>query len=269
MPDLEDKDLFVEPEADEGQSAVHEEPPEHEDPEDELEITIEGEEPAKPGADSDLVRKLRAEIKDRDQRLKSYEKPKPIDIGPEPTLEGVGYDEAEYKTQLLAWNERASAAKAAERTAAQKREEADRSWQGELQVFATKKAALGAKDFDDSEEAVVSAMDQVQQAVIIKAAQDPAKVIYALGRHPERLKALAEITDPIKLAVAIAKLEGQITVNNRRAIEPETKVRGSAPLSRGEDKTLAKLEADAEKTGDRTAVIKYNRQLREQPSRRK
>lgn len=271
--DLEDEELFVDELPERAEETVegtrNTEAPEHETLEDELEITIEGETPASVGADSDLVRKLRAEIKERDQRLKTYEAPKPIDVGEKPTLEGAGYDEAEFETQLLAWSQRKARADEQVKAAQRQTEENNRAWQAELQAFETKKAALGAKDFEAAEETVVSAMNQIQQAVIIKAAQDPAKVIYALGRHPERLKVLAAMQDPIKLAVAIAKLEGQITVNNRRAIEPEAKVRGSAPLSRGEDKVLAKLEAEFEKTGDRTAIMQYKRKLREQSGARK
>lgn len=261
MP-LEDEELFVEPQADD-QSGAHEpEAPEPDD--DDLEITIEGEDaPAAAGHDSDLVRKLRAEIKERDQRLKTYEAPKPVEIGPKPTLESAEYDEDKFETQLLAWNQRKAKADEEVKAAQSQKEEANRSWQGELQAFERGKSALGAKDFDAAEETLVSTMNQVQQAVIIKAASTPeaaAKIVYALGRHPERLKALAAIQDPIKLAVAIAKLEGQITVNTRRAApEPESRVRGSAPLSRTTDKALEKMEADAAKDPnyDRGKIRRY------------
>lgn len=267
---LEDEELFVAPEADDtGHQA---EAPEHDDPDDDLEITIEGEEAPKPGADSDLVRKLRAEIKERDQRLKGYEQPKPVTVGPKPKLEDFEYDEAKYDDALLAWNTESAKAKDAEKAEQTQRETANRSWQQDLQAFENGKSDLGVKDFDASEEAVVSTMSQVQQAVIVKAASTPqaaAKIVYALGKHPDRLKALAAIEDPIKLAVAIAKLEGQITVNTRgRAPEPDSKVRGSASLARGEDKVLAKLEAEADRTGDRTKVVQHKRKMREQAAKK-
>jgi hypothetical protein len=86
----------------------------------------------------------------------------------------------------------------------------------------------------------------MQQAIVIKAADDSAKVIYALGRHPEKLKTLAAIKDPIKFAVAISKLEGTLKVTTRRkAAEPDEGVRGDAPLSVGADKELARLEKRA------------------------
>lgn len=262
MPDPEDEDLFVAPEV--GYDAavgenLDDEPPES----DELEITIEGEEAPKPaGADSDLVRKLRAEIRERDNRLKTYEAPKTVEIGPKPTFEDCEYDNDKYDEALLQWNQRKSAADNEAKAAAKQREESNRSWQAELQAFETKKAALGAKDFDAAEEAFVSTMSQIQQAVVLQASSDPAKVVYALGKHPEQLAALAAIQNPIKLTLAVAALEGKITVNNRRAPpEPESRVRGSAPLSRAVDKTMERLEKEAEKTGDRTAVRQYRQKL--------
>jgi hypothetical protein len=53
-------------------------------------------------------------------------------------------------------------------------------------------------------------------------------------------------------------------VTTRKAsTTPETSVRGSGPAPGTGDQHLEKLEAEAAKTGDRTAVIAYKRKMRE------
>lgn len=243
---------------------------EGQEPEDELEISFDGEEaaPASKGEDSGLVKQLRAEIRRRDQALSTLRKPEPvqtIEVGDKPTLETCDYDEAQFEEALDAWKERKRQADDADAEASKRNEQVQQAWQTELQNFARQKTALKVRDFDAAEEEVVAGLSVVQQAIVIKAADNSAKVIYALGKHPERLKALAAIEDPIKFTAALVKLEGQLKVTTKRAApEPESTVRGSASLSASTDKELERLEKDATRTGDRTKVVQYKRRLKAQ-----
>jgi hypothetical protein len=66
----------------------------------------------------------------------------------------------------------------------------------------------------------------------------------------------------VKFAFAAARLEGQTKMERRRAgTSPEGRVTGAAPLSGGSDKTLERLEKEAERTGDRTKLIQYRKKL--------
>lgn len=219
------------------------------------------------GHDTGLVRKLRAEIRERDARLAAIAKPpeaQGIEVGEKPTLESCDYDESAFETALDAWKDRARLADEA-KTKAQKDAQANQAaWAEEMADFGRKKAALKARDFEAAEEDVVAGLSLSQQAIVIKASEDAAKVIYALGKHPSKLATLAAIQDPIKFAVAVSKLEGtlKVSIGNRSAPPPEGTVRGSAPISRQADKHLERLEAEAERTGDRTRVVQYKRQIR-------
>jgi hypothetical protein len=219
------------------------------------------------GHDTGLVRKLRAEIRERDARLAAIAKPpeaQGIEVGEKPTLESCDYDESAFETALDAWKDRARLADEA-KTKAQKDAQANQAaWAEEMADFGRKKAALKARDFEAAEEDVVAGRSLSQQAIVIKASEDAAKVIYALGKHPSKLATLAAIQDPIKFAVAVSKLEGtlKVSISNRSAPPPEGTVRGSAPISRQADKHLERLEAEAERTGDRTRVVQYKRQIR-------
>ena len=89
-------------------------------------------------------------------------------------------------------------------------------------------------------------------------------MIYALGKNPTKAKELSAINDPVKFAFAVAKLETQLKVTNRKAAPPpESTVRGTGRVSGAVDSTLERLRADAEKTGDYSKVMQYKRQKRQ------
>jgi hypothetical protein len=86
-------------------------------------------------------------------------------------------------------------------------------------------------------------------------------VIYALGRNPKKAKELAEIKDPVKFAFAVAKLEKDMKVTNRKqAPAPERVVTGTGRSSGAVDSQLERLREEAARTGNMTKVIAYKRQ---------
>jgi hypothetical protein len=108
-------------------------------------------------------------------------------------------------------------------------------------------------------------LNDVQQAVIVKAADNPALVLYSLGKHPAKLAELSQITDPLKMAAAVARLEGGLKVMpKRKPPEPEEIASGTASVSHGKDKELERLEKEAERTGDRTKLIAYKARQKSQ-----
>lgn len=203
-------------------------------------------------------------IRDLEAKLKETGKPATDDeaVGDEPTLEGCDYDAAEFKAKLLAWNERkAKADKKAEERA--KAEEADRqAWQAKLEGYGAKKTALKVADFDEAEDNARQVLSVTQQGILLQGADNPALLVYALGKNPDKAKELAAISDPVAFAFAAAKLEAQLKVTPKKSLPaPERKLKGTAPVV-GADAELAKLEAEADRTGDRSDVIAYKRQQR-------
>jgi hypothetical protein len=83
-----------------------------------------------------------------------------------------------------------------------------------------------------------------------------------LGKNSKIADEIAAITDPIEFTAAIARLEGKLTVTakTRQAPPPEQKITKGVYVS--QDAELARLEAEADRTGDRTAINAYKRQLR-------
>lgn len=222
---------------------------------------------------SPLVKKLREEIRERNKRLRELEtekaererqqQPGAVKVGDKPTLEGCEFDTERFETELTAWHERKRAADDQAAKQRKEQEDAQAAWQGRLTAYNTAKAGLKVADFEDAEAVVLDTLNQTQQGIIVSGADSPEKLVYALGKNPAKLKELAAIKDPVKYAFAVAKLETQLKVTPRKSPPPAEKpVRGSAAAT-GMDSTLARLEAEAEKTGDRSKVIAYKRQQRQ------
>lgn len=222
---------------------------------------------APPGDNSALAKHLREEIRKRDKELVQLRRAvpveKPVELGPKPTLAECDYDEDAFETERDAWEDRKAKARDAETQADARNRKQNEEWQGELKRYEDGKVALGFADAQDMEDAVTAQLDTIQQSTIVLAADNPALVLYSLGKHPAKLAELAKITNPVKLAAAIAKLEGALKVTKvRKAPAPDEVTRGSAGVSAGSDKTLERLEKAAEKSGDRTALINYKKKLK-------
>ena len=111
----------------------------------------------------------------------------------------------------------------------------------------------------------MEALSQTQQAVVLQGSDNPALVVYALGKNPKRAKELAAVTDPVKFAFAVAKLEAQLKVQPRsKPPAPERGVpAGTAPVGGSSNQTLERLRAEAERTGDYTKVARFRQQMKD------
>ena len=188
---------------------------------------------------------------------------KPVVIGTKPKLEDHDYDADKYEEALTSWFERKRQAE--EVNAKQEAEvmNQQKAWQAKLDGYGKAKAELRVKDFEDAEEVAQQVFSITQQGVLLQGADNPALVVYALGKNPAKAKELAEINDPVKFAFAVAKLEKDLKVTNRRqAPAPERIVTGTGRSSGAVDSTLERLREEAARTGNMTKVIQYRAQKR-------
>ena len=218
------------------------------------------------------VRELRKANREKERKIRELEaklnataiETKPIALGPKPTLESCDYDSDEYEKKLADWYEQKRQADAAEAEAEAQRDAEAKAWQDKLDSYAKARASLKVRDYEDAEAVALETFNVTQQGIVLQGSDNPALIIYALGKNTKRAKELASITDPVKFAFAVAKLETQLKVSNRKAAaSPErTLASGGARLSGAVDSTLERLRAEAEKTGDYTKVLQYKRQKR-------
>lgn len=182
-------------------------------------------------------------------------------LPPKPKLEDFDYDTDAYEAKLVEWVDKKKAHDKAQEDAKKRQEEANTAWQNRLKEYNTKKSELKLQDYDDAEENVRSRFSVTQQGIMIQGLDNPAAMIYALGKNAKKAEELASITDPVRFAVAVAKLETQLKITGRKSPPPPPRTAtGNAPVSGAVDSQLERLRAEAEKTGDFTKVIAYKRQ---------
>jgi hypothetical protein len=233
-------------------------------------VTI-GEESPPPEEDEnerapEWVRDLRKQYREEKRRNKELQEQlaattgatKVAELGQKPTLEATDYDTERYEKELTAWYDRkrnhdeVAAARQAEA------ETAEREWKHKLEGYQSAKATLKVRDYDDAEEVVQDAFTVTQQGMILQGAENPALLVYALGKNQKRAKELASIKDPVKFAFAVARLETQLKVTKRKASsKPEPTISGTGRPSGSVDSTLDRLRKDAEKSGDYSKVYAY------------
>ena len=188
---------------------------------------------------------------------------KPVVLGKKPSLEDYDYDADKFEVALADWFDRK---RQSDETQAKQEAEVmnqQKAWQAKLDGYGKAKADLRVKDFEDAEAVAQELFNITQQGVVLQGADNPALVIYALGKNPKKAKELSDIKDPVKFAFAVAKLEKELKVTNRRAAPPpERIVSGTGRVSGAVDSTLERLRAEAEKTGNMTKVIQYKAQKR-------
>ena len=188
---------------------------------------------------------------------------KPVVLGKKPSLEEHDYDADKFEAALADWFERKR--QADEANAKQEAEvmNQQKAWQAKLDGYGKAKAELKVKDFEDAEAVAQELFNITQQGVVLQGADNPALVIYALGKNPKKAKELSDIKDPVKFAFAVAKLEKELKVTNRKAAPPpERIVSGTGRVSGAVDSTLERLREEAARTGNMTKVIQYKAQKR-------
>jgi hypothetical protein len=239
--------------------------------EDGVSISIGDEPPAQPQDDEaapEWVRKLRKdqqqlirenrELKAEREKLRAASAPPAIVVGARPTLESCEYDETKFVQALDEWHERKRQAADQEKHQANALAAAEKKQNDLLVAYRKAALALPVKDFDDAEATVLADLDTVQQNLLLRA-KDHEKLVYALGKNDKERARMAAIKDYADFAIEVGRLENKLKVTPRKVPPPERRMSGSAPGKAIADAELAKLEADAARTGDRTKVAAYHR----------
>jgi hypothetical protein len=202
-------------------------------------------------------------------QLAKVQQAQPVDVTqpkPAPQLRDFEWDEDKHREAVAKWAEEEAVRKQAVKQREQQQAQAVNAIYAD---FTTKAAELSTKvkDFEPARELVADILDMHQQNALLRAADNSAVLTYALGKNPSKARALAEIKDPVKFIAALVKLEQEVKITPRKpASTPDQPVRGAngSPSTTNGEKELARLEAEAERTGDRSKVIAYKRRLRKE-----
>jgi DNA repair exonuclease SbcCD ATPase subunit len=207
-------------------------------------------------------KKYRKELERKLQEATKGEEKQAATLPSKPTLEAADYDTDRYENMLANWYERKRQYEAEQEAVKQKEQQVQSEWQQKLESYSEAKASLRVRDFEDAEDLVTEQFSTTQQGMILAGADNPALLVYALGKNPRKAAELASIQDPVKFAFTLAKMETQLKTSKRSAPPPERTVKGTGTLSGSVDRTLERLREEAAKTGDFTKVVAYKRQKR-------
>jgi hypothetical protein len=257
MAETQDIDGVVDdtPQDDVLQEDIPQEDIPQEDIPEEVTYSIGDTEPESPEQELPELRKSYRALKQEMDALEQRVRPETA-IKPNLSDPGIDFDTEKYDAALYAYHRKmAHEEDTAER---QRKEAADQraAFDRKVQMYTESKAALNLLDFDDAEDVVADTLSVAQQTILLTGAENPAKLIYALGKSRSAAKALAAHTDPIQFAFAVARMEKQVkTTSKRTPPAPERVVAGRSSVST--DSTLERLRSEAMRTGDFTKVVKW------------
>ena len=221
------------------------------------------------GDDSSVIRDLRKANREMAKKLAIVDRanqPQMIEVGEKPTMALCEYDEDRFEAELDQWKGRKARADQQATELETRKQAQARENQERVEAYQANKASLRVTDFDDAEETVAAALsDGLMNMLLRTISGKPAALIYALSKSPEKLAELAQLDSSGKLVEAaqmVGALGASLKMETRKAQTPERKISGNAGFAPSDDKQLARLEKEAERTGDRTALIAHRRKLR-------
>lgn len=232
--------------------------------EDDFVLIIDGESEKKEEAVPQWVQAVRAENREKEKRIKELERKlgereaKPLTLRPKPTFDDCDLDEEVFSQEIDKWYAEKHQFDLEQSKAKEAEKDQEKRWQEKLSSYEKSRNALTAKDFTQAEWEAFSALSEIQRGIIIGSAKNPALVIYALGKDPEKLEKFANIDDPVAYTFAVAELETKLKIENRRkAPPPEQSIKIDGTGAGSVDNRLEKLREEARRTGDFSKVTKY------------
>lgn len=204
------------------------------------------------------VKQVRKENRELKRQLKQRESQQPEQqaLREMPTLESHDYEEADYQADLAKWFEEKQQHDAQVQAEQQKYQQYRDRYKADVDAIKAK-----APDYDEVESSVVDVLSEQKQGLLQMLVDNPAKVVYALGKNsPAQLERLSKLDD-VQFTKQIVLMEQQMSskAKSRNPNKPKPKTHELEGAAGGGDTQLAKLEAEAAKTGDRSKVIAYKR----------
>lgn len=198
------------------------------------------------------IRELENQLKSFNQENTSNEQVK------KPTLEECDYDEEVFAQKMEVWILRCENEKTVQKQREELQKKEIEDFEKKVEKYQNQKKSLNIDDFDDCEWAVENALSNIQQGIIVQSAENPALLVYTLGKNQEKLNFLSSITDPVQFAFEVGKMElktKQLKLNNSVSVDVPVKTNGAKVNSHSS--VLDALRHEAEKTGDYTKVVQF------------
>lgn len=207
------------------------------------------------------VKKVREENRELKRQLKQRESQQFEQqvLREKPTLDDHDYDSDAFEQDYAQWLTEKQQVDVQVHAERQKYQQYHERYKADVDAIKAK-----APDYDEVELSVVDVLSEQKQGLLQMLVDNPAKVVYALGKNsPAQLERLSKLDD-IQFAKQIVLMEQQMSskTKSRNQNKPKPKTHELEGSAGGADAKLESLEAQADKTGDRSAVIAYKRKMR-------
>ncbi len=219
--------------------------------------------------EDNLVKRLRNELRETKRQLHSQQNARPsqkTEVGNKPDFwDDCEGDPDKYDAAILAWNDRKTK-RAAEDAAENEMQEAGRKRLAQAEEqYRGHARKLGVSNYDALEEKVQAELPEaVKLAIPLYFGEKGPRAVVALAQYPQLLDEVAAIKDPLAQILRMYDIAhgAKMKKKNVPAPERESIQQGSAATGGSSDKELARLEKEADRTGDRTKLIEYRRKMR-------
>lgn len=204
------------------------------------------------------VRKENRELKRQLKQRESQQFEQQV-LREKPTLDDHDYDSDAFEQDYAQWLTEKQQVDAQVHAERQKYEQYHERYKADVDAIKAK-----APDYDEVELSVVDVLSEQKQGLLQMLVDNPAKVVYALGKNsPAQLERLSKLDD-IQFAKQIVLMEMQMSskTKSRNQNKPKPKTHELEGAAGGADTRLTKLEAEADRTGDRSKVAAYKKQLK-------
>lgn len=207
------------------------------------------------------VKKVREENRELKRQLKQRESQQFEQqvLREKPTLDDHDYDSDAFEQDYAQWLTEKQQVDAQVHAERQKYQQYHERYKADVDAIKAK-----APDYDEIELSVVDVLSEQKQGLLQMLVDNPAKVVYALGKNsPAQLERLSKLDD-IQFAKQIVLMEQQMSskTKSRNQNKPKPKTHELEGAAGGADTRLAKLEAEADRTGDRSKVAAYKKQMK-------
>lgn len=207
------------------------------------------------------VKKVREENRELKRQLKQRESQQFEQqvLREKPTIDDHDYDSDAFEQDYAQWLTEKQQVDAQVHAERQKYQQYHERYKADVDAIKAK-----APDYDEVELSVVDVLSEQKQGLLQMLVDNPAKVVYALGKNsPAQLERLSKLDD-IQFAKQIVLMEQQMSskTKSRNQNKPKPKTHELEGAAGGADTRLAKLEAEADRTGDRSKVAAYKKQMK-------
>lgn len=183
-------------------------------------------------------RELRRQLEEQQSKPQEQQATHSEIIPPKPSLESCEWDEERYDHELTEWHEKKSRAEQVNQQRQRQQQEVQERYKQRLTAHNERAAKFPVKDYQEVEAIVRNELPQMQQSVLIHAADEGTELIaYALGKNQQLRQRVAAETDPIRAAFLLGQISKQVSLapKPKKATRPEPVVRGGGADAKHDD----------------------------------